>query len=542
MKGLGKAAGIGLGAAGAAGAVAVLKTGWDELAQSQKVAAQTAAVLKSTGQAAGITKGHVEGLSKALSQMSGVDDELIQSSQNVLLTFTKIGAKGGVFDDATKAALDMSVALGTDLQGATIQIGKALNDPIKGITALQRVGVSFTKSQKDQIKALVESGNVMGAQKLILRELQTEFGGSAKAAGDTLPGQLAKARNAFEEISGQLVAKLIPVMQQAIGWLRDHWPEIQAAVQNAWRSIQPLLAALGDLFMSIVDVIREHWPQIQPVVEGIGNVIRANMKVIGEVISLIAALLRGDWSEAWEHFKGIVTSAVELIRAVIITAFNAWKLVVTAVMAAVETLLTAGWNKIKAGIQAAVDGIKSTVVAGFDAVKGAVSSAIDLILTGISKLLGGIASMLEGAAKIPIIGGKFKGLADDVRGAQAKVDGLRGAINSLPTEKTITITTVLRTVGETVGGVGSAIAGQRQHGGPVKRGLAYLVGEKGPELFIPDIGGKIAAAVSGGTAMAPALAGGMPDRLYLDLGEGTLVELVRKGKNRFERLNGAGSW
>ena len=75
----------------------------------------------------------------------------------------------------------MSPVLGTDASGSAIQLGKALNDPIKGITALTRVGVTFTEQQKDQITTLVESGKTIDAQKIILGELQKEFGGSAEA-------------------------------------------------------------------------------------------------------------------------------------------------------------------------------------------------------------------------------------------------------------------------------------------------------------------------------------------------------------------------
>jgi hypothetical protein len=95
-----------------------------------------------------------------LSKKSGIDDEVIASGANVLLTFTKVRNEAGkgndIFNQGTTIALDMSRALGTDLQGSVIQVGKALNDPIKGISALQRVGVSFTEQQKDQIKTLVQ--------------------------------------------------------------------------------------------------------------------------------------------------------------------------------------------------------------------------------------------------------------------------------------------------------------------------------------------------------------------------------------------------
>ena len=57
---------------------------------------------------------------------------------------------------------------------------------------------------------MVEAGNTMGAQKIILAELNKEFGGSAKAFGETMPGQLAKLRNAFDEVAGKLATKFLP--------------------------------------------------------------------------------------------------------------------------------------------------------------------------------------------------------------------------------------------------------------------------------------------------------------------------------------------
>lgn len=154
-----------------------------------QVARVTANVLTTTGGAAGITADGVSKLAGAMSSASGVSKDLIQHGANVMLTFTgvknAVGAGNDIFNRGTQAALDMSRALGTDMQGATIQVGKALNDPIKGVTALQRVGVSFTAQQKDQISAMVKSGHTMDAQKLILNELGKEFGGTALAMSST---------------------------------------------------------------------------------------------------------------------------------------------------------------------------------------------------------------------------------------------------------------------------------------------------------------------------------------------------------------------
>ena len=152
----------------------------DAAEESRKVMAQTDAVLASTGGAAGVSAAQVVKLAESLSMMTGIDDEAIQSAENLLLTFTNIGKD--VFPTATKTVLDMSVAMGQDLKSSSIQLGKALNDPIAGTTALRRIGVAFTDSQLEQIKVLQQSGDILGAQKIILAELSKEFGGSAKAA------------------------------------------------------------------------------------------------------------------------------------------------------------------------------------------------------------------------------------------------------------------------------------------------------------------------------------------------------------------------
>lgn len=156
--------------------------------EAESSIAQVNASIRSTGGVAGVTAKQVEDLAQSMKKLNGVDDDAVRSMASVLLTFTKVGKE--TFPQATQAIVDMSAKLGTDLKASAIQVGKALNDPIKGVSALQRVGVSFTESQKALIKSLVDSGKTMEAQKLILRELETEFGGAAAAARDTLGGAL----------------------------------------------------------------------------------------------------------------------------------------------------------------------------------------------------------------------------------------------------------------------------------------------------------------------------------------------------------------
>jgi len=216
LKSFGKVALVAAGAAGLAALTYTLHTGVQEFEDHAKAAAQTAAVLKSTGGAAHVTASHVEDLAGKLLQVSGVDDEVIQGGENILLTFrsirNEVGKGNDIFDQATKATLDLSVALGKDMQSSAILVGKALNDPVRGLSALRRVGVQFTKAQEDMIKNMVKSGNTIGAQKLILAELNKEFGGSAQAAGKTLPGQLNILKQNFNNLAGEIVGTLAPAL------------------------------------------------------------------------------------------------------------------------------------------------------------------------------------------------------------------------------------------------------------------------------------------------------------------------------------------
>lgn len=164
--------------------------------------------LKSTGHAAGLTADELKKMASALQQVTTVGDETIIEAQGLLLTFTKIGRD--VFPQAIKAVLNMSQALGQDLKSSALQLGKALNDPILGMTALRRVGVNFNKSQVELVKNMVDSNDILGAQKFILAELEIEFGGAAEAARDTFGGKNKALANAFGdtmEIIGQKISQ-----------------------------------------------------------------------------------------------------------------------------------------------------------------------------------------------------------------------------------------------------------------------------------------------------------------------------------------------
>lgn len=274
---------------------------WTETMQAQQAMAQTNAVLKSTHDASGETADSIEALANQYSHLTLFSDDTIQSGENMLLTFTNIGKN--VFPLATKTVLDMSQALGQDTKSSAIQLGKALNDPITGITALQRVGVTFTDSQKNLIKSLVDSGNVAGAQKVILQELQREFGGSAEAAGKTLPGQLQILSQSFDDMKQQLGDALMPILKGFVDWVQVN---AMPAMDNfsSWFSgtAVPALQSFGGFISGSVV------PAVQNIVTWIGNFTGTGDALRPILLGLAAILVAAVVPAVWSLASGVIAA------------------------------------------------------------------------------------------------------------------------------------------------------------------------------------------------------------------------------------------
>lgn len=202
-----------------------------------QVQAQTAQVIKSTGGAAGISAEQVKALGEKLSGLDGISHNTIQSTENLLLTFTNIKDLGGdknIFSRATGLVQDLSVAMKEDGKSAAVQLGKALNDPVKGVTALRRVGVQFSADQIKVIDAMVKTGNVAGAQGLILDEVAKEFGGSAAAQADPIK----KLGVQWEDLKEKVGLAVLPVLNKLVGVLAADLPKAMAAVAGVFHVVR----------------------------------------------------------------------------------------------------------------------------------------------------------------------------------------------------------------------------------------------------------------------------------------------------------------
>ncbi len=170
----------------------------DATARQEQAYKQLEQGIKSTNDAVGFSAKELAGYASELQAATTFGDENIIAAQSKLVSFTKI--TGDEFLRTTELALDMSARFGTDVSAASIQLGKALNDPVANLSALSRAGIQFSKDQKDLIKSMVDSGNQTGAQKVILKELEAQFGGSARAARDTFGGAIQALGNNFGDL------------------------------------------------------------------------------------------------------------------------------------------------------------------------------------------------------------------------------------------------------------------------------------------------------------------------------------------------------
>lgn len=274
----------------------------DRSREAEKSARITEAHIRSTGGAANLTAKQVEELTMAISNKTGVEHESIVSGANMLLTFThihdEVGRGNKIFTRATQTVTDMSVALGKPPQTAAIQLGKALQDPIKGVSSLARVGVVFTQGQKDQIKALVDSGHRMQAQKLILHELGREFGGTAKAASDPMK----RLHTVLQNIAETLGSQFLPWLERSASFLSDKLP---GAVSTAQAKIRTFSGKVGEIGSRVVEAFDKAKPLVQaafdkfaPDLTALVASIKTKFSAAGsQIVTAVGQGLKtGDWS------------------------------------------------------------------------------------------------------------------------------------------------------------------------------------------------------------------------------------------------------
>lgn len=238
-----------------------------------------------TGGAAGVTVAMAKEYADSLSLVTNFQDDAILAGENLLLTFTKIGSD--VFPKATETMLDVSQKMGQDLKSSAIQLGKALNDPVKGMGALTRIGVSFSALQKQQVKDFMAVNDIASAQGVILDAIATQgFGGMAKAMADPF----IQVQNAIGEIQEMLGMGIMPMLLEIA---KAVLPALQSAATMVGPALGQMGIALGKLegehLVGVVGLFKDLIGSVSTFLAGL-NDLGASMGITAEGSSLLVTM------------------------------------------------------------------------------------------------------------------------------------------------------------------------------------------------------------------------------------------------------------
>lgn len=183
---------------GLVGTFFALKKGVETFAETEKQLLQLEAQIDATGYAAGKTGQELEDLAQNVARNTLESLEGIRQAQGILLSFRTISEEA--FDRTLRAATDLSAAGFGSVTDAAKQLGKALEDPITGLSSLRRSGVTFSASQQEVIKSLIETGQRAEAMGMILEGIEKQVGGAGAAAGDGIAGQFDSLSQSIENL------------------------------------------------------------------------------------------------------------------------------------------------------------------------------------------------------------------------------------------------------------------------------------------------------------------------------------------------------
>jgi hypothetical protein len=433
--------------------------------QARKTAALTDAVIKSTGGAAGVTASHVDKLASSISTHTGIEDDAIKANENLLLTFTQIqngvGKGNKIFDEATLAVQNMSVALGEDSKNASIQLGKALNDPIKGATALKRVGVSLTAQQQDQVKKFVESNHAIKAQQLILGELKREFGGAAAAAATPM----GKLKASLHQVSEELGKGLLPAVDKAANWLAAKLPGAMRFTEHAFTAVKGAISGVSGRVSGLVHWFTDSlWPALQAVGERLLPRLRASFASISGTIKSN----HGTFSALGEMFKLLG----HVVAKVVVPALGAIAVVYI--------------SEIAPAFKAFMFLLKNVVIPTFVFLARAWLDTVSVLVNGAAKAFGWI----------PKIGGPLKRAAASFNGFAGNVNASLDSI-----QRDLFVNIHINTVpGDIAGGINGQNLSPQQAASQNRQGIAAAAAKKATD-----------AAKGSGKAIGLSLAKGLAD-------------------------------
>ena len=448
--------------------------GVSELRETMDVTKKTDAVFKSMGSTMKVTKGQLSRLVTDLEKYSAIEGDIIQNAANVGLSFKALAGNPKLFDATTRAAVDMSAALGQDLQTTMTQLGKAMQNGAKGAGALSKNG-TLAKDDIAKLQAMAKAGVPLWKQQaFILAAVNKQYAGQGKNV-DPIKAITIAIKNMAET----LAVLLLPAITKVSEWLQTAatWVSSLSKEKQKWLGVALLVAAaLGPLLVVVGSLITA-FAAIIPVLAG---VTLAGAAVAAGIVLLVAGLVTAYTTS--ETFRDIVNEAFEAVKTGVIGVLNglratlstwigwaqaawsnwgtqittlataAWTFVRTFIggqltiirgtFTTVLALLRGDWSGAWEGIKLILSGawaiIRTTVSTGADAIKLVLSTAWGLVKTVAVKAWDGISDGIVAVVRaLPgAIAGALGSLDDKMKSigsaaGSALANALKGAVNAV---------------------------------------------------------------------------------------------------------------
>lgn len=377
-----------------------------------------------------------------------VDAEVIKATQAKLLTFKELAKTadetGGAFDRATLAAVDLAAAGFGSAEGNAVQLGKALNDPIKGIAALNRSGITFTQIEREKIKALVESGETLKAQDMILKAIETQVGGTAAATADASV-QMGLAFDNVKESVGMallpafqdLTKSLIPVIQDLgpkLGKVFEAFAPIIGKVADVLPTLIDALIPVADVFADfavlILEIASDFMPILLAIFEAFAPVIKTILPVLAEFLRdliepLVPALLK--LIEAFMPLlEAILPVLTELLEALLPVFTMLLDEAIQALIPVITNLIAAFVPLLKDILPVLTSILQELVI---PAIK-TMGSVVTQVFTGAVKFIG--ESLTNTISVLKVFSSNFEGVWKSISGfLKGIINGMLGMIQGL---------------------------------------------------------------------------------------------------------------
>lgn len=211
----------------------------------------TEQVIRSTGGAAGRSWEQIDEVARGIGQATLASTAEVRTAANQLLAFRSVATE--TFDRTLWAAQDLAAVGFGSITSAVQALGRAMEDPEQGLQALRRANVTFSASQRQTIRDMVEMGRTAEAQRLILERVEEVVGGAGRAAGGGLAGSfdtLSENLGEFFRLIGQRTAE-VTLLQEALNLLAqgaDRWNEsMRPDPDGPWREVVQIDQQLDQL-------------------------------------------------------------------------------------------------------------------------------------------------------------------------------------------------------------------------------------------------------------------------------------------------------